>query len=112
MDLSEEEVERALGPLISFRDPLREEIETHERMQRGDLSALHDLRSIGRWLIGVRIAKGWSLSDRADALGVSVQQASRDESNQYQDISTERAAHSRCARPTLASGDRGADSSR
>ena len=26
MDLSEKEVERALGPLISFRDQLREEI--------------------------------------------------------------------------------------
>jgi len=35
MDLSEEEVERALGPLISFRDQLREEIETYERMRRG-----------------------------------------------------------------------------
>jgi chromosome segregation ATPase len=36
MDLSEEEVERALGPLISFRDQLREEIETYERM-RGEI---------------------------------------------------------------------------
>jgi len=35
MDLSEEEVERALGPLISFRDQLREGIETYERMRRG-----------------------------------------------------------------------------
>jgi ribosome-binding protein aMBF1 (putative translation factor) len=91
MDLSDEEVERALGPLISFRDQLREEIETYERMRRGDLSALHDLRSIGRWLIGARIAKGWSLSDLADALDVSVQQVSRDENNEYQGISTQRA---------------------
>jgi transcriptional regulator with XRE-family HTH domain len=60
-------------------------------MRRGDLSALHELRRIGQWLIGPRTAKGGSLSDRADALGVSVQQVSRDESNQYQDISTERA---------------------
>jgi transcriptional regulator with XRE-family HTH domain len=60
-------------------------------MRRGDLSALHNLRSIGRWLIGARIGKGWSLSDLADALDVSVHQVFRDESNQYQDISTERA---------------------
>jgi transcriptional regulator with XRE-family HTH domain len=60
-------------------------------MRRGDLSALHDLRSIGRWLIGARIARGWSLSDLADALDVSVQQVSRDENNEYQGISTERA---------------------
>jgi len=31
------------------------------------------------------------LSDLADALGVSVQQVSRDENNEYQGISTERA---------------------
>jgi len=56
----------------------------------GDLSVLHDLRSIGRWLIGARIAKGWSLNDLADALDVLVQQVSRDENNEYQGISTER----------------------
>ena len=59
MDLADEEAERALEPMISFRDGLREEIETYERMRRGDLSVLHDLRSVGRWLIGARIAKGW-----------------------------------------------------
>ena len=37
MDLSDEEVERALQPMISFRNQLREEIETYERMRRGDL---------------------------------------------------------------------------
>jgi hypothetical protein len=30
MDLSEEETQRALEPMISFRDGLREEIETYE----------------------------------------------------------------------------------
>jgi ribosome-binding protein aMBF1 (putative translation factor) len=91
MDLSEEEVERALEPMISFRDGLREEIETYEQMCRGDLSALYDLRSIGRWLIGARIAKGWSLSELADKLDVSVQQVSRDEQNEYGGITTRRA---------------------
>jgi len=91
MDLSEEEVERALEPLISFRDQLREEIETYEQMRRGDLPDLHDLRSIGRWLIGARIAKGWSLSQLADKLDVSVQQVSRDEQNEYEGITARRA---------------------
>jgi ribosome-binding protein aMBF1 (putative translation factor) len=91
MDLSEEEVERALEPMISFRDQLQEEIETCEQMRRGDLSGLHDLRSIGRWLIGARIAKGWSLSQLADRLDVSVQQVSRDEQNEYEGITTRRA---------------------
>jgi len=53
MDLSEEEVERTLGPLISFRDQLREEIEICERMRQGELSVIRDLRRIGRWLIGI-----------------------------------------------------------
>ena len=91
MDLSAEEVERALEPMISFRDQLREEIETYEQMRRGDLSALHNLRSIGQWLIGVRIAKGWSLSRLDDELDVSVQQVSRDEQNEYDGTTTRRA---------------------
>ncbi len=91
MDLMDGEVERALEPMISFRVQLREEIETYEQMRRGDLSALHDLRSIGRWLIGARIAKGWSLSRLADELDVSVQQVSRDEQNEYDGITTRRA---------------------
>jgi hypothetical protein len=33
MDLSEQEVERALEPMISFRDQLREEIVTYEQMR-------------------------------------------------------------------------------
>ena len=44
-----------------------------------------------RWLIGARIAKGWSLSRLADELDVSVQQVSRDEQNEYEGITTRRA---------------------
>ncbi|TQE96694.1 MAG: helix-turn-helix transcriptional regulator [Spiribacter salinus] len=91
LNFSGKEVERALGPMISFRDQLREEVETYERMRRGDLEALHNLTSIGRWLIGARIAKDWSMSDLADALGVSVQQVSRDENNEYRGVTAERA---------------------
>jgi len=48
-----------------------------------DLAVLHNLTSIGRWLIGARIARGWSISDLAERLGVSPQQISRDENNEY-----------------------------
>jgi ribosome-binding protein aMBF1 (putative translation factor) len=91
MDLSGGEVERALQPTVSFREQLKEEVEVYERMRRGDLGALRSLNGIGRWLIGVRIARGWSMSELADALGVSVQQVSRDENNEYRGVSTERA---------------------
>ena len=89
--LSEEEIEKAIAPLASRRDQLHEKIETFHRMRRGNLSALHDLRNIGSWLIGARIAKGWSLSDLANALEVSVQQVSRDENDEYQSITVKRA---------------------
>ena len=59
----------------------------------GELSrALRDDSVVGtRWLIGARIAKGWSLSRLADELDVSVQQVSRDEQNEYEGITTRRA---------------------
>ncbi|WP_103027487.1 helix-turn-helix domain-containing protein [Salinibacter altiplanensis] len=88
IDLSDEEVERALEPMISFRNQLREEIETCKQMRRGGLSRLQDLRGIGRWLIGARIAKGWSLSRLADELDVSLQQVSREEQNEHGGITT------------------------
>lgn len=91
MDLSEEEVERALQPMVSFREQLKEEVEVYERMKRGNMDVLHNLTSIGRWLIGARIARGWSISEMAERLGVSPQQVSRDENNEYCNISTERA---------------------
>jgi transcriptional regulator with XRE-family HTH domain len=52
---------------------------------------LHNLRSVGRWLIGARIARGWSVTDLTEALGVSVQQVSRDEKGEYHGVSAKRA---------------------
>ncbi len=91
MDLTDEEVERTMQPMISFRAQFEDEVETYERMRRGDLGVLCSLRGVGRWLIGARIARGWSVTDLAEALGVSVQQVSRDENNDYHGVSAERA---------------------
>lgn len=86
-----EELARALQPLESFQAQLREEVEMYERMKRGDLGALTNLTSIGRWLVGVRIAKGLTQQDLADRLDVAASQVSRDENNEYHGISVERA---------------------
>jgi DNA-binding XRE family transcriptional regulator len=91
LNLGPDEVVRALQPLESFHAQLREEVEVYERMRRGDLGALRNLTSIGRWLIGVRIAKGLTQHELADRLGVAPSQISRDESNEYHGISVERA---------------------
>lgn len=89
--LSEEEVTRAMQPALSFHAQLKEEVETYERMKRGDLETLHSLTSVGRWLIGVRIARGWSQRELAERLGVSEAQVSRDETNEYHGVTMERA---------------------
>lgn len=91
LGLKGEELTRALQPMQSFHEQLREEVEMYERMKRGDLGALRNLTSIGRWLIGVRIAKGLTQQQLADRLGVAPSQVSRDETNDYHGISVDRA---------------------
>jgi DNA-binding XRE family transcriptional regulator len=91
LGLDGEKLARALQPMESFHEQLREEVEMYERMKRGDLGALTNLTGIGRWLIGTRIAKGLTQQELADRLGVAASQVSRDENNEYHGISVERA---------------------
>jgi ribosome-binding protein aMBF1 (putative translation factor) len=88
--LTEEEVNRALGPVLSFRDQLREEVKWYERARRRDFEVSVDVRDIGRTLIALRIANGLSQKELADKLGVSEAQVSRDERNEYHGIKLER----------------------
>ena len=91
MELSEEEIERAMAPLLSFYEQLKEEVEAYEKHKRGDFGTLRHLTSIGRWLIGLRIAKGWTQAELAKRLSVSQAQVSKDENNDYHGISVEKA---------------------
>lgn len=93
LGLSPEEIERTMQPLISFRAQLEEEVEAYTRMKRGDLGPLESLTSIGRWLIGARIARGLSQAALAERLGVHESQVSRDERNDYRGVTAERAQH-------------------
>lgn len=89
--LTGDALERALHPLLSFRAQREEEVLAYENMKRGDLGTLESLESVGRWLIGARIAKGWSQKELARQLGISDAQVSRDERNEYHGITVERA---------------------
>jgi transcriptional regulator with XRE-family HTH domain len=89
--LTPAEANRALMPLLSFQAQLEEELELYNRLRRGELPKLHSLSDIGQWLIGVRIAQGLSQKELALKLGVSEQQVSRDERNEYHSITTDRA---------------------
>ena len=55
-EVQDDEVEYALQPARSFTAQLKEEVQAYERMRRGELGSLHDLKDMGRWLAGARIA--------------------------------------------------------
>lgn len=91
MGLPPDQVAHALQPALSFHAQLQEEVEAYERMRRGDLGLISNLTSIGRILIGLRIARGMTQKELANTLGVSEPVVSRDERNEYHGISVERA---------------------
>ncbi len=90
--LSPEELKRVLDPMESFHLQLAEEVESYERLKRGEFGEIHNLRGIGRLLIGLRIAQGLSQRELAERLGVHESQVSRDERNEYHNVTLERAA--------------------
>ena len=90
MNLGPGEVKRALDPLRSFHMQLVEEVESYERLKRGDMGELTNLHGLGRMLIALRIALGFSQRELAERLGVHESQVSRDERNEYHGITVER----------------------
>lgn len=92
MGLSPDEVKRALDPMRSFHLQLQEEVESYERLKRGEFEEIRNLRGIGHLLIALRIARGISQRQLADRLGVHESQVSRDERNEYHGITLDRAA--------------------
>jgi len=90
-NLTPEEIERVMEPLISFHLQRVEEAEWYERVRAGNLSPIHDLSAIGQVLIGLRIARNLTQKQLAGRLGVSEAVVSRDEKNEYHGVSVERA---------------------
>jgi len=91
MGLGEEEVKRAMDPVQSFHIQLREEVETYERLKRGEFEEFRNFRGLGRLLVALRIAQGLSQRELAERLGVHESQVSRDERNEYHGVTVERA---------------------
>lgn len=90
--LTSAQVKRLIDPLESFHLQLQEEVQAYERLCRGELSELHNVRSIGHLLISARIARGLSQRELAQRLGVNESSVSRDERNEYHNITLDRAA--------------------
>lgn len=77
--------------MVSFHLQLKEEVESYERLKRGEFDELVNLRGLGHLLISLRIAQGVSQRDLAERLGVHESQISRDERNEYFGVKLERA---------------------
>ena len=92
MNLGAEEIERVLDPFRSFHLQLREEVEYYERLRRGEVGALQNLRGLGQMLVGLRIARGLTQRNLAELLEVHESQVSRDERNEYHGLTVERAS--------------------
>ena len=90
--LKAEEIKRAMDPLRSFSLQLEEEVEAYERLKRGDLGELENLHGLGRTLVALRIALGLTQRQLAERLGVNESQISRDERNEYQGVTVDRAS--------------------
>ncbi|MGD0142022.1 MAG: helix-turn-helix transcriptional regulator [Rhizomicrobium sp.] len=89
--LSEEEIKRVVDPMESFHLQLREEVQSYERLKRGEFEELDNFSGLGHLLISLRIAKGISQRELAKRLDVHESQVSRDERNEYFGITVERA---------------------
>lgn len=88
--LSEKEVTNLLNPFRSFHLQLEEEVDSYERLRRGDLGEIENLNGLGQILVAARIALGLSQRELARRLSVHETQVSRDERNEYHGITVER----------------------
>ncbi len=91
MGLGAEEVKRAMDPMRSFHLQLKEEVESYERLKRGEFDELRNFHGVGPLLVALRIAQGLSQRELAERLGVHESQVSRDERNEYHGVTVERA---------------------
>ena len=66
--LSDEEIKRVIDPMESFHLQLKEEVESYERLKRGEFEELENFRGFGHLLISLRIAQGISQRELARRL--------------------------------------------
>jgi ribosome-binding protein aMBF1 (putative translation factor) len=90
--LKKSQIKAVMDPMLSFHQQLVEEVDCYERLKRGELDELFNLKDIGTLLIKGRIARNLSQRDLAVKLGVSETQVSRDERNEYHGVTLDRAA--------------------
>lgn len=90
--LTADQVARVTAPVQSFHQQLAEEVESYERLKRGEFDEICNLNGIGILLTAIRIYRGLSQRELAQRLGVHESQVSRDERNEYHNVTLERAS--------------------
>ena len=80
-----------MAPLHSFHLQLVEEVESYQRLKRGQFVEFDNLQGLGQVLIGLRIARGMTQRELAQRLDIVESLISRDERNECHGITVERA---------------------
>ncbi len=88
--LDKETLSLAMDPILTFHQQLIEEVESYEKLKRGQIGEFYNLEGLGRTLIALRIAKGLTQKELANTLKVHETQVSRDERNEYRGASIEK----------------------
>ena len=91
LNLSKEEIKRVLDPVQSFSLQLQEEVQSYERLKRGEFDEIRNFESVGRLFVALRISQGITQQELAERLGVHESLVSRDERNEYHGITLDRA---------------------
>ena len=86
-----EQVARGMEATLSFQARLAEEVDWYEKARRREIAPLANFAQVGRLLIALRLANGFSQRELADRLNVSEASVSRDERNEYHGVTVERA---------------------
>jgi ribosome-binding protein aMBF1 (putative translation factor) len=91
MGIDKDGIKRVLDPIRSFSAQLQDEIDTYDRLKRGEFPEIENFDGMGQLLIALRISKGISQRVLAQRMGVNESQVSRDESNEYAGVTLDRA---------------------
>lgn len=86
-----DQISKLMEPLESFRLQLVEEVQSYERLKRGQFAEFENLQGLGQILIGLRIARGLTQRELAKRLDVDETMVSRDERNEYHGVTVDRA---------------------
>ena len=86
-----DEVERGVSALRAMHRSLVDDVELYAQIKRHDFGRFENLRDLGRLLVAARVANGLTGREFANQIGVSESQVSRDERNEYNGVTVERA---------------------